>query len=240
MSSATLTTWLVTGASRGIGLEIVRQLLNTPSNLVVAACRTPDKAADLHALQTSAHQGKLRIVPLDVANFDSIRALPAHLALILKDTGLDYLINNAGILEPDTAYTLDPEVTLRTLRTNVVGPALVSQVLLPLLEKGRAKNVLHISSTLGSIASATGFGPSATSYAISKAALNMMAYKQKLERPDLIVIPLCPGWVKTSMGGDGAQLEVQDSVAGILKVITSATPAQSGKYLRFDGEEIPW
>lgn len=116
MSSTRPTTWLVTGyvipssplphiahappsASRGIGFEIVRQLLESPSNLVVAACRTPDKATALSALQESA-KGTLHIVQLDTSDFDSVRALPAQLEPILGSIGLDYLINNAGIVRP--------------------------------------------------------------------------------------------------------------------------------------------
>ncbi|OJT05879.1 C-factor [Trametes pubescens] len=78
------------------------------------------------------------------------------------------------------------------------------------------------------------------SYAMSKAALNMLAYKQKVEKPDFTIITLCPGWVQTDMGGKEAVLKPEDSVAGIIKVITNATTADSGKYLCHNGEEIPW
>ncbi|EIW54625.1 NAD-P-binding protein [Trametes versicolor FP-101664 SS1] len=241
MSSTTRqTTWLITGASRGIGLELTRQLLESPNNLVIAACRTPEKATALSALKSSA-KGTLHVVKLQVDEFDSIRALPKAIAPILGDGGLDYLINNAGILKDDTPLTLDPEVLLETLRTNTVGPALVTQVAVPFLEKGATKKVLNISSTLGSIASAETFGKgTVTSYSISKAALNMLTYKLKQERPDFIAITLCPGWVKTDMGTQAAQLEPAESVAGILKVITGATAADSGKYLSHSGAVIPW
>ncbi|OJT08362.1 C-factor [Trametes pubescens] len=93
------------------------------------------------------------------------------------------------------------------------------------LDKGKEKKVLNISSTLGSIAKADLFehlrSGGAASYSISKTALNMLTYKLKLERPDLIVITLCPGWVKT--GGENAILEAKESIAGIIKVVTSAT-----------------
>ncbi|KAI0632799.1 NAD-P-binding protein [Trametes polyzona] len=240
MSSATSpTTWLVTGASRGIGFETVRQLLESPNNLVIAACRTPEKASALHALKDSA-KGTLYLVPLDVSDWDSIRAVPKAIEPILGDRGLDYLINNAGIGSMDTAFKFDPEEMLRVLRTNTVGPALVSQTLLPFVEKSKTKKIVNISSTVGSIASADQFGDLCVSYSMSKSALNMLTYKQKAERSDITAIAICPGWVKTDMGTQAAQLEPKDSVAGILKVITSAKPEDSGKYIRWNGEHIPW
>ncbi|EIW60167.1 NAD-P-binding protein [Trametes versicolor FP-101664 SS1] len=235
-------TWLVTGANRGIGLELVKQLVAVPTNVVVAACRNPDKATALAELKSSA-KGTLHLVQLDVSDFDNIRALPKQLEAILGSTGLDYLISNAGIAIFDTAFTLDPEALLNVVRTNAAGPALLSQVVLPFLEKAPTKKILHVSSTAGSIASVAQLPPafmSNASYPISKAALNMLVYKQKVERPDLTVITLCPGWVQTDMGGADAALKPEESVAGIIKVITNATKADSGKYLRHTGEEIPW
>ncbi|CDO69106.1 hypothetical protein BN946_scf185042.g8 [Trametes cinnabarina] len=240
MPSATHpTTWLVTGASRGIGFELVRQLVASPENLVVAACRNPAKATALNNLKALA-KGTLHVVQIDVSDFDSIRASAKQLEPILGELGLDYLVNNAGVLYPDTAFTLDPETLLETVRTNAAGPALLSQVCLPFLEKGRRKVILHISSTGGSLQTTLGVGARLASYCMSKAALNMLTLKQKAERPDLTVLTMCPGWVKTDMGGKEAQLEPEESVAGILKVVTSVTLADSGKYLRYNGEVIPW
>ncbi|KAI0325661.1 NAD-P-binding protein [Cubamyces sp. BRFM 1775] len=240
-STSRPTTWLVTGASRGIGYELVRQLVSSPDNLVVAACRSPEKAAALQALKGTS-KGTLHIVQLDVGDFDSIRASFGQVEPILGGIGLDYLINNAGVALIDTPFDLDPEVLVNTFRINAVGPALVSQVYLPLIEKSNRKVILHVSSTAGSIGSidligATGKYPT---YAMSKAALNMLAVKQKGFRPDLITITLCPGHVKTDMGGPNGALEPEESVAGILKVVTGATSEDSGKYLRYNGETIPW
>ncbi|KAI0667321.1 NAD-P-binding protein [Trametes maxima] len=242
MSTSRPTTWLVTGASRGIGLETVRQLVALPNTLVVAAARNPEKATALHGLKSGA-KGSLHVVELDTSNFDSIRALHKQLDPILGEFGLDYLVSNAAILKNDTAFTLDPESILEVVKTNVAGPALLSQVALPYLEKGKEKKLLHISSTGGSIGSIGAidlFVSGVTSYAISKAGLNMLVVKQKHGRPDLTIIALCPGYVKTDMGGKDALLEPAESVAGILKVITSVTNADSGKFLRHTGEEIPW
>ncbi|KAI0816809.1 NAD-P-binding protein [Trametes gibbosa] len=236
------TTWLISGANRGIGFELVRQLLEYPTYIVVAAVRNPEKATELAILKVAA-KGTLHIVQLEVSDFDNVRALPKKLEPILSDTGLDYLVNNAAIFKQDTAFTLEPEKLLELLRVNTVGPALVSQVLLPLLQRGTAKSITNISSTAGSIAVIEEIeGPIKlnTSYPISKTALNMLGYKQRLEQPDFTILSLCPGWVKTDMGGQSAMLEPQESVAGIIRVIASATPAKSGKFINYAGKEIAW
>ncbi|KAI0630617.1 NAD-P-binding protein [Trametes polyzona] len=243
MSSPTQkSTWLVTGTSRGIGLELVKQLVHSPDNLVIAACRNPEKAPALNDLKASA-KGALHIIQLDVGDFDSIRASNTQLEKILGEAGLDYLINNAGIYASDTAFSIDPETFLNVMRVNVAGPALLAQVVLPFIEKGRAKKIVNISSMAGSIAIVDTLPPPfniAASYPASKTALNMLMYKQKVERPDLVFLAICPGWVKTEMGGENATVEAKDSVAGILKVVTSATVADSGKFLNYTGQPMPW
>ncbi|KAI0628089.1 NAD-P-binding protein [Trametes polyzona] len=243
MSSQTRpTTWLVTGTSRGIGLEIARQLAENPNNVVVATCRTPSKATALNALKDTA-KGKLHVVGLDVSDFDEIRALLAVLEPILGEYGLDYLINNAATYTQDTAFTIDPETMVDVYRVNAVAPALLSKVLLPLLEKAGTKKILNISSTSASFQAAGTLAPihqKITAYSMSKSALNMLTYRQKVDRPDFTVIALCPGWVKTDMGGDEALLDPQESISGIIDVITKATTADSGRFLRYNWEELPW
>ncbi|KAH9848800.1 C-factor [Lenzites betulinus] len=231
-------TWLITGTSRGIGLELVKQLLANSSNTVIATCRTPDKAAALHALKDSA-RGTLHVVALDVADEASIESSRKAVEAILGSKGLDYLYNNAAINEADdTAFSLNAAVAVRTFQANVVGPALIAQAFLPLLEKGDRKVIVNMSSGLASID--LNCGPKCATYSISKTALNMLTYKQKVERPDITSIVLDPGWVKTDMGGEGAMLEPEFSVSNILKVVTTLTKKDSGKFFRYNGEEIPW
>ncbi|KAJ8455726.1 hypothetical protein ONZ51_g12354 [Trametes cubensis] len=232
------TTWLITGTSRGIGYEIVRQLVQSSANVVIAACRNPDKAVDLHALKDTVATGNLHIVTIDVSDFEAVRGFSKQLEPILGDTGLDYLINNAGISTEDTGFTVDPEAFLHVFRTNVAGPALLSQICLPFLKRSSRKVILNVSSFGGS--HVQHFGNAYASYAMTKSALNMLTVKQKVEHPDMIMIAMCPGWVKTEMGGEGALIEPEESVQGILKLITSATSKDSGRYLRYNGEEIPW
>ncbi|CDO69105.1 hypothetical protein BN946_scf185042.g7 [Trametes cinnabarina] len=258
-ATARTTAWLVNGTSRGIGLEIVKQLVASPDNLVIATCRNPEKATVLSDLKATA-KGTLHIVQIDVSDFTAIRAAGPQLESILGDVGLDYLINCAVVvrgisrtanssdhptsvlaqLHQDTAFTMDPEDLLHSMRTNALGAAVLAQVVLPFLEKGRKKVILNISSTGGSLHHAVRVGPKYTSYAMCKAALNMLTLKQSVARPDFIVMSLCPGRVKTDLGGPQATLEPAESVAGILKVVTAATKEHSGKFLSYDGSEVAW
>jgi len=234
------TTWLITGSSRGIGLETTRQLLQSPSNVVIATCRSPSTASDLQALaQGGGVKGKLHVVPLDTADMKSIDAVLKPVEDIVGEGGLDYLLNNAAInVGNDTGFAFSPDDLLRTVNVNVAGPAYLAQTLLPLLERGRKKTIMNMTSGLASIG--LDCGPKCMTYSISKTAVNMLTYKQAKARPDFIVICLDPGWVKTEMGGEGAVLEPYESVSNILKVLTNLTPSDSGKFFRNDGSSIPW
>ncbi|KZT06974.1 C-factor [Laetiporus sulphureus 93-53] len=231
-------TWLITGTSRGIGLELVRQLIADPSNVVVATCRDPNNAPALQALQSEA-KGELYIIPLDIADEASIRNSAKVVGEILGYRGLDYLWNNAAINEgDDSAFNFSYSGFLETLKANVAGPALMGQVYLPFLEQGKRKVIINTSSGLASIG--IDFGAKNATYSVSKTALNMIAYKQAKARPDLISYVVDPGWVKTDMGGPDAMMEPEESVRGQLKLAKSASSANSGKFYRHNGEEIVW
>ncbi|KAI0325655.1 C-factor [Cubamyces sp. BRFM 1775] len=231
-------TWLITGSSRGIGLEMTKQLLADPANTVVATCRNPDKATGLHALKDGA-KGTLHIVQLDVADEDSIRNSYKAVEPLIGDKGLDYLYNNAAINEGfDKAFDFTADRMLRTIKANVIGPALIAQTYLPLLEKGKRKVIVNMTSGLASIG--LDLGDKCATYSISKTALNMLTYKQKAERPDITAVLIDPGWVKTELGGEGALLEPEFSVSNILRVVTGLTNKDSGKFFKYTGEEIPW
>ncbi|EIW54680.1 NAD-P-binding protein [Trametes versicolor FP-101664 SS1] len=231
--------WLITGASRGIGLEIVRQLSASPNNTIIATCRSPPSTNALKALGTST-KGAMHIVALDTDDRQSVQASAVEVATILGNRGVDYLINNAGFNPGgyDRAFTMELDNMVRVFKTNVVGSAHVAQAYLPLVEKSTAKTIVNVSSTLGSMGSE--LGELYASYSISKAALNMLTYKQCRDRPDLTVISMCPGHLKTDGGGENAKLEVSVGVAGVLKVIKSLTLGDSGKFFRHSGEEVPW
>ncbi|KAI0692430.1 NAD-P-binding protein [Cerioporus squamosus] len=233
--------WFITGANRGVGLEMVKQLLQPTFNAVtiVAACRTPSKAMELRELSEQAN-GKFQLVALDVANKESVYHVAEEVAEILRGQGIDYLVNNAGILPggTDTAFDMDVAVMQETFATNVAGPAYVAQAFIGLVEMSAKKTIVNISSTLGSMGSDP--GAVHASYAVSKAALNMLTYKEAKEKPGIISISMCPGSLQTDMGGTGATYPVSVGVAGILKTVRSLKPEDSGQFFNFKGDHVPW
>ncbi len=228
---------LVTGANRGLGLEFTRQLLARGAR-VIAACRHPGRATELTAL-AGAHPGHMHVLPLDVAKPASIVEL-AREATMLFDT-LDLLINNAGVLVAGerfgavTADNLDA-----SFRSNAVGPLLLTQALAPLLAKGNDARVANVSSVMGSIAQVSEFR--SPSYAVSKAALNMVTAQlaRALAAQGTTVLALHPGWARTDMGGTQATIEARDAVAGMLRAIASLPPSDSGAFRDWQGRSLPW
>jgi NAD(P)-dependent dehydrogenase (short-subunit alcohol dehydrogenase family) len=222
-------TVLVTGSSRGLGLEFVR-ILAGKGDRVIATARAPEQAPELARLAWKS-------LRLRVDEESSIAALARDLA----GAPIDVLIHNAGVIGEDR--TVD-QVTFaefeRVFRTNAFAPAVLTRALLPNLRAGKGRMVLNISSELGSIAQATpGFS---YAYNASKAALNMITARlaKDLAHDAFTVVSFCPGWNKTDMGGPNAPLEGRDSIAKLLATAERLTPADSGKYLRIDGSVIPW
>lgn len=228
---------LVTGANRGIGLEFARQLLNRGAR-VIAACRDPGKALKLTAL-AAAHPGHLTVLPLDLTKERSIAEL-ARQAAAATDA-LDLLINNAGMLVAGERYG---ELVARTINdtfdVNVVGPLLLSQALTPLLARGESAKIVNLSSDLGSLARTTSFYT--PSYAISKAALNMVTrlLAAELAPAGISVISVSPGWVKTDMGGTQAPVTPAASVIGLLSIISGLQRRDSGRFFDHAGAALPW
>ncbi len=237
---------LVTGANRGLGLEFVRQLLAAGDH-VVAACRHPGRATALNTL-AGEHPGRLHVLPLDLAHPKSHAELARELPLVLGDDGrLGLLVNNAGVLHSGERFgTLSPAILDDSFRTNAAGPLLLTQALAPLLadgEPGRDRSgaiVVNLSSKLGSIASTTRFGT--PSYNISNAALNMatVLLAQALAERGIVVVAASPGWVRTEMGGEGAELEPAEAVAGLLRVAGGLAASDSGRFLDWKGDALPW
>jgi len=229
---------LVTGANRGLGLEFVRQLL-ARGDRVVATCRQPGKATALNGL-AGEHPGRLHVLPLDVADPRAIAELQREL-LLLADDGdrLDLLVNGAGVLHSGERFGSVSAVNLDdSFRTNAMGPFLLTQALATRLADGA--RVANITSQLGSIANTTRFGT--PSYDISKAAQNMATalLAAALRDRGIIVVALHPGWVQTDMGGAGATVAPQQSVSGLLRVIDGLKPSDSGRFLDWRGDCLPW
>lgn len=228
---------LVTGANRGLGLALVQRLL-ARGDRVVATCRQPGKATALNVL-AAQHPGRLHVLPLDVADPKSIAALAAELPLVDTGLRLRLLVNCAGVLHSGERFgRLSADVLQDSLRINAIGPLLLTQALAPLLADGA--RVANISSQLGSIGNTGRFGT--PSYAISKAAQNMATAQlaQALSSRGIVVLALNPGWVRTDMGGDDATVAPDESAAGLLRVIDAAIPAQSGGFMDWRGESLPW
>ena len=222
-------TVLVTGANRGIGLEFARQLHEAGAT-VIGTARKPEKAEELKALG-------VRVVQLDVTDEASVAALVKE----LDGLSIDVLMNNAGIfLEHGDFESADPAAVMKVYDVNVVGPLRVTQALLPNLRSGERKLIMNMSSGLGSIANNTGGGMVA--YRASKAALNMQTHTlaADLAKEDFICIAMSPGWVRTDMGGENANLSPAESVSGMLSTLAPLTAKDSGRYLNHDGTELPW
>ena len=226
---------IVTGANRGLGLEFTRQLLARGDH-VVAACRHPGKASELNHL-AGEYPGRLHVLPLDVAEEKSRTAFARELPLVAD--GIDLLINNAGVLHSGERWGSVSEANLAdSLRTNAMGPFLLTQALASQLAEGGT--VANISSGMGSISDDPDFH--SPSYRISKAALNMATrmLARALESRGIPVIALCPGWVRTDMGGSSAQITPPESVSALLQVIDAVMPERSGGFFDRFGKPMPW
>ena len=229
---------LVTGANRGIGLEFCRQLLAAGDH-VIATCRQPGMATALNTL-AGEYPGRLHVLPLDVAQPKSRAELVRELPLVLGDDArIDLLVNNAGVLHSGERFGhLDQAVLEDSLRLNAIGPFLLSEAVAPLLADGA--RIANLSSVMGSITRQGAFR--SPSYGASKAAQNLLNAQlaHALAARDIRVLSLHPGWVQTDMGGTGAEVAPEASVAGLLQVIAAATPAQSGSFLDWRGHTVPW
>ncbi len=231
-------TVLITGASRGIGLELTRQLAAGPPCKILATCRDPGGAQALQDL-AAAHPGTVEVLELDVEAEASVQALAAR----LEDVSIDVLYNNAGILDWRTLLELDAEVMERIYKVNVVGAMLVLRTFLPHLRRADAPLVVNLSSRLGSIAlrGSTQLG-GAIGYSASKAALNMLTRQASIDLAGdgVTVVSISPGWVRTDMGGPEAKYSVQESVSRILRNVEGFVPEASGGFFGEDGEVLPY
>lgn len=229
---------LITGANRGIGLELTRQLL-VRGERVIATCRQPDQA---QTLQDLANQfgDQLLILPLDVGDDGSVQA--AKTAVNNRVESLDMLVNNAGILVGgETLANFDAANMQRTFEVNVFGVMRVVTQFVDLLRFGHDPKVVNISSQLGSLHRVRP-QQGRYSYNSSKAALNMVSRMLSfdLQEDGIALVVLHPGWVQTDMGGTHAAVTAQDSAAGILQVADNLTLANTGKFYTYAGEEHPW
>lgn len=230
-----MATILITGANRGIGLELTRQALEQ-GHSVIATARKPDEAAELKAVGEGS--GQLDIRELDVADSHSMSDFVDHLG----KTPVDVLINNAGIYGQRDASlgSVDGQAWQQAFLINTIAPLLLTQKLLPVLREGKDRKLAYISSKMGSIDDNTSGGSYV--YRSTKTALNQVvrSLAQDLAGEGFIALALHPGWVRTDMGGPNGLIDAPTSAGGLLNMIHKAGSAQSGQFLDYDGKPIPW
>jgi NAD(P)-dependent dehydrogenase (short-subunit alcohol dehydrogenase family) len=231
-------TALITGANRGIGLEFARQYA-ADGWRILACARNVEKADDLNAL-AAKHPAQVIVHALDVANHAQID----DLARSLSGESIDLLINNAGIYAEShhsgIFTSADYEAWMRTFLVNTMATLKMTQALASQILRSGQKKMVTISSKMGSIADNTGGG--SYMYRSSKAAVNMVIKTLAIDfKPaGLIAVALHPGWVQTEMGGPKALISPTKSVSGMRQVIDGLTLTDSGRFIAYDGQTVPW
>ena len=224
-----MTTIMITGASRGLGLEFARQFYSKECR-VIATCRNPKNANELNAI------GDIDIHSLDVTDDKSV----ANLADKLRGENIDILINNAGVIGQREGFgRLDYDIWAETMDTNVFGPMRVAEAFRDNVMNSEKKQMIFITSRMGSITEAV---PNAYVYRSSKAALNMAVkcLSAELAEQGLIAVLFHPGHVQTDMGGQAAPVTPQKSIEGMKNQIVALTHDDNGRFLSYDGRQIPW
>ncbi|KAH8804302.1 short-chain dehydrogenase-like protein [Flagelloscypha sp. PMI_526] len=249
-----MSSYFITGSSRGIGLELVEQLVSKPVsevNIVFAGARSLSNAL---AQLVQANPGRVHFIEIEITDSVIIQKALKQVETVLGEqhSTLDVLVNNAGI--PSFTGRVEEMSDLdETLHVNLTGTHKVTAAFLPLLRKGKAKKIANVSSPLGLLSLVPRYGviPS-PAYKISKAALNMLTaqYANDLVKDDFKVFCVNPGWVKTH--DEKADLTVEQSAKALLEVIESADSDSNGKFLNirvqgiengfdtYDGRELPW
>jgi NAD(P)-dependent dehydrogenase (short-subunit alcohol dehydrogenase family) len=227
-----MTTFLITGANRGIGLALCATVL-ARGDRVIATVRDPFKVPDL--LRT-APRDQMVLLGMDVRDARAV----ARAATALNEP-VDVLINNAGILGPErqAALDMDFEGFADTLAVNTIAPLRVAQAFLPHLKQSKTPRILTISSQMGAL---SGSSSGSAAYRASKAAVNklMQCLATELQPAGITVVVAHPGWVQTDMGGAGADITPQASAAGLVALADRVTLAETGRFFRWDGSVHPW
>jgi NAD(P)-dependent dehydrogenase (short-subunit alcohol dehydrogenase family) len=227
---------VVTGANKGIGFEICRQLAGKGFQVFLAARDLKRGTEAVGKLKASGLE--VKVLQLDVSDLKSIEKAAAELASSVDH--LDVLVNNAGIYEDEDASALNisPEIVEQTFRTNTLGPLLMTQRLWPLLAKSGSGRIINVSSGLGSLSEMETTAPA---YSISKAALNAVTRQcaAALKDKKIAVNSISPGWVRTEMGGAGAPLTPAEGADTVIWLATEAPLSLTSQFLR-ERKPIPW
>jgi NAD(P)-dependent dehydrogenase (short-subunit alcohol dehydrogenase family) len=228
---------IVTGAGRGIGLGIAKQLI-AEGHEVWGTARHPENATELN------NAGAAGVLTLDIGDTDSIQAFGVDLAT--KVQSIDTLINNAGMTSVDLGVDrraqgplqTTKDVVMRQIEVNAVGPMLVTQAVRPLLGNGIDPVVLNVSSQLGSMVVGAQM-PFDVGYNSSKSVMNMVTVMSATADPDVTYVAIHPGWVQSDMGGPKAAISVDESAQGIVSALNALSPADTGRFIKIDGDDHP-
>lgn len=230
-----MATILVTGASRGLGLEFTRQYL-AAGDEVIAACRSPSTASTLQQLKRNSGAA-LTVVELDVADPKSARRAAEE-----THGPIDVLINCAGLIgaRGQRLGSLDYRDWSQVLEVNLLGPARVCEAFLEQVAQSSRRLMVTITSGMGSLADNTSGG--SIPYRTSKAAVNMLMRSAAIDLKSrgITCVVVNPGWVKTDMGGPSATLSPEDSIAALRRLFSKLGPAESGRFYNYDGREYAW
>jgi NAD(P)-dependent dehydrogenase (short-subunit alcohol dehydrogenase family) len=228
-------TVLITGANKGIGHEVARQLAAKGFHVFVGARNA--KAGRKAAEDIAKKCGKATFLEIDVADNDSVTTAAREFSNIADH--LDVLVNNAGIIVDgdDAILEISDDLFRKTIETNTLGPLRVTRAFAPLLRRSKAPRVVNVSSGGGQLTGgADGWAPA---YCISKTALNGVTVQLAAALPKFAVNSVCPGWVRTEMGGENANRSVEQGAETIMWLAGEAPQDLTGKFLR-DRKEILW
>lgn len=236
--------YVITGANRGLGLEFVRQLSQDFSNTIIATIRSSSTdTSDLKAVAPKS----THILVCNTGDSASISSFAKELEKTLSGQKVDFLLNNAGVnsVSHQNALTIGEKDLHNEIQINVLGPATTVSTLVSAGLLSDNVRLMNMTSGLGSMERSLSINPrKCATYSISKGALNMLTVHQsgdlKEKLKGVVVICMDPGWVKTRMGGDGAILEPEVSIGGMLKVVHGLKEGDNGKFFTYDGSEVPW
>lgn len=228
-------TVLITGANRGIGLEMVRQFAETDAR-IFATCRIPEEAADLKRLASFSPE-RVSVHRLDPTKSGQIQ----DLRRILDGKPVDILINNAGRYGDNKPFgQTEVDDWIETFRTNTVAPLKMMEAFADAVAASERKLMVNLSSKMASMAD-NGSGGSYV-YRSTKAALNavVVSAAHDLKSRGITVVAMHPGWVLTDMGGTGAEMTVTESVMALRRLMDGLKPSDSGRFIDINGADIPW